>query len=85
MKQKPQYSIDGSMVTETEFLKKRMFQLNVAGINHVIEPFLEEINRQRGQIEYKNDVGVSSVKVHNVSPDLSNRIQNEIDQNRLDY
>lgn len=85
MKQKYQYSIDGSMVSENEFLKKRMFQLNVAGIDHVIEPFLDEINRQRGQIEYKNDVGVSSVIVHNVSSDLSDRIQTEIDQNRLDY
>lgn len=85
MKQKSHYSIDGLTVTETEFFKKKMYQLNTAGIDHILEPFLTEINQQQGQIEYKNDIGVSSVMVHNVSPDLSNRIQNEIDQNRLDY
>ena len=75
------YSIDGSMVTENEFFKKKMNQLNVAGINHIIEPYLAEINLQHGRIEYKNNVGISSVTVHNVSPELLSRIQGEMDQN----
>lgn len=85
MRQKLQFSINGLFVTENEFLKRKMYQLNVAGIDHNIEPFLGEINVQHGRIEYKNDIGISSVKVHNISPDLSNKIQNAIVQNRLDY
>ncbi|MBD0352180.1 MAG: hypothetical protein ICV65_13595, partial [Flavisolibacter sp.] len=48
------YSINGSAVTEKEFFKNKMHQLNIAGIDHVLEPFLTEINRQHGCIEYKN-------------------------------
>ncbi len=79
------YSIDGRTVTEREFSKTKMFQLNIAGIDHIIEPFLAEIKRQHGYIEYKNNTGTSSVVVHNISKELSNRIQNEIDQNRFEY
>ena len=85
MNNNSKYSIDGSAVTEKEFLKKKMHQLNIAGIDHVIEPFLIEINRQHGCIEYKNDAGISSVVVHNVTQELNNRIQNEIEQNRFYY
>ena len=85
MTQMHQYSIDGLTVTESEFFKRKMYQLNVAGIDHIIEPFLTEINLQHGRIEYKNDMGISSVIVHNVSKDLSSRIQRIMDQNRLVY
>lgn len=85
MKSSSKFSIDGIEVTEEQFLKKKIYQLNVAGINHLLEPFLHEIKRQHGCIEYKNETGISSVTIHNISQDLRNRIQNEIDQNRLDY
>ena len=85
MKNNSKYSIDGVAVTEKEFLKKKTYQLNIAGIDHIIEPFLTEINQQHGCIEYKNDTGVSSVVVHNVSLGLSERIQNQMNQNRLEY
>ena len=85
MKNAAKYSINGVAVTEKEFLKKKIYQLNVAGMDHLLEPFLQEIERQRGYIEYKNETGVSSVTVHNVSVDLNNRIQDEVHKNRLDY
>ncbi len=85
MKDNSKFSIDGVAVLEKDFLKKKMYQLNIAGIDHIIEPFLAEINKQHGCIEYRNDSGVSSVVVHNISQDLSNKIQNEMNQNRLDY
>ena len=84
MKYAAKYSINGVAVTENEFLKKKIYQLNVAGIDHLLEPFLQEIERQQGCIEYKNETGVSSVTVHNVSIDLNNRIQAEVHKNRLD-
>ncbi len=85
MKDNTKFSINGVEVTEKDFLKTKVNQLNMAGIDHVIEPFLEEINHQYGCIEYQNNIGVSSVVVHNVSRELSKRIQKEIEQNRLDY